>query len=105
MISRLKIHLEGVDTQNSQLRVLLGEINQIEIDHLFGEHIIRHGGLDYLWEQLGHVDTERYVSNNLFDHILLFGGILVNLNLSQKLFQFIDLTFFVDYEELGRRKI
>lgn len=80
VIRGLQIHLEGVDCQNGQLGVLLGVVNQIQVNHLLGDNVVGLRGLNHFRVESRHIYSKCHVSNDFLDYVLLLRGVLVNVD-------------------------
>lgn len=80
VIRGLQIHLKGVDCQNGQLGVLLGVVNQIQVNHLLGDNVVGLRGLNHFRVESRHIYSKCHVSNDFLDYVLLLCGVLVNVD-------------------------
>lgn len=84
VIRRLQVHLECVNGQDGQLGILLRVIDKVKVNHFLGDDVAGLGGFDHLWVQPRDIDSKCHVGNYFFDHVLLLGWVLVNIDRSKQ---------------------
>jgi len=100
VIWSLEVHEESVDSEDSQLLVLLSIVGEIKINHLFHDHVVSARCFDHLRVQTRHVDSQRHVSDHLFYDVTLLILVALETDGAQQKSKLVNFAFFVVYKEL-----